>query len=213
MKRLIIFDTGTGGKIFAAHLRAALPSLKIIEVIDEKHSPYGEKSPEEITNLTEKALTPYLNNPKNLIFLACNTATAYALEPLRKKYPEMTFIGTEPMLRPAATATKTHIILVLATPVTLKSPRYKALKSNYAANETILEPDCSLWAAAIDAETFDTSLLTQTLSLSAHPDVIVLACTHYLKIAPEIAKLFPAAKILSPLVPITNRIKVLLRPE
>lgn len=209
---LIVFDTGTGGKIYAAHLKDLFPNLKVVNVIDTKNTPYGSKSPEEIKRYTEEALTPYLNDPDNLILIACNTATAYSIDYLREKYPNITFIGTEPPLKSAATLPGARTILVLATPATLKSPRYLALKEAHAKNKTLLEPDCSSWAAAIDAGTFDEALLKTTLTPYLNQDVnaVVLGCTHYEKIRPHLTSLFPKATITSPLAPITNRVRMLL---
>jgi glutamate racemase len=222
MTQIIIFDTGTGGKIFANHFRQEIPNVKITEVIDSTNAPYGDKTPTQILTLTEQALRPYLqglslqNNPReNLIVLACNTATAYALSYLRAKYPDQTFIGTEPALKPAIKLSQNGKILVLATPATLNSPRYQNLKSKYTTKIKIYEPNCANWAKQIDHHALTPKDISATLSpyQSYLPDTIILACTHYLAIPTQtFTDIFPNAKIYSPLPAVTNRVKALLPP-
>lgn len=211
---IIVFDTGTGGYIFADHLKKELPNTNITTVIVGDDIYLGDKTPAEIQAITESTLAPYLSDSHNLIFLACNTATAYAIDYLREAYPEMTFVGTEPMLKPASEITNPDgsTIVVLATPATEKSPRYLQLKADYLKNFDVIEPSCSSWAKLIDQHALSDNLIKDVLAhyISTPPNTIVLACTHYIKLKPTLHKMFPNATILSPLEPITNHIKELL---
>jgi len=216
MTHIIVFDTGTGGKIFADHFRYELPAnAKIIEIIDRINSPYGSKSPSQILTLTENAIKPYLDQPNNIIVLACNTATSYALSYLRTKYPNQTFIGTEPAIKPASQFTKTGGILILATPATLKSAYYQNLKAKFAPNIRVYEPNCANWATQIDTNKLTPQIIDATLThyKSYSLDAIVLACTHFLAIPPShLTDIFPKATIYSPLPAITDHLKALLLP-
>ncbi|MCL1840073.1 aspartate/glutamate racemase family protein [Candidatus Saccharibacteria bacterium] len=215
MKQIVVFDTGTGGKIFADHFRQEIPGVKITEVIDSINAPYGSKKPAQILTLTESALRPYLNDPLlPIIVLACNTATALTLSNLRSKYPNQIFVGTEPAVKPAAQLTRNGKVLILATPAALRSPHYQNLKSKYAKKLTLYEPNCTDWAAKIDAGTLTDQDISATLSpyQAYSPDVIILACTHYLAIPTQaFTNIFPDISIYSPLPSVTNRIKSLLR--
>ena len=143
--------------------------------------PYGGRDKKDIIRLTETALQPILNNTCECIVIACNTATAAAIEYLRASYPNEKFVGLEPMLKPAAALTQTSTIAICATLYTLSSERYINLKYEYAKDITVIEPDCSTWAEIIESDTLDEQHIKNTIQsiLAAKADVIVLACTHY----------------------------------
>jgi glutamate racemase len=150
-------------------------------VHDSEHVPYGGRQQGEIIQLTEMAIKPLLASDCDCIILACNTATAAAIEHLRAKYPDQKFVGLEPMVKPAIALTQTKIVAVFATPYTLSSERYVNLKKQFAGNTKVLEPDCSAWASMIEQSTVDEGHIEQTVddSIERGADVIVLACTHY----------------------------------
>ena len=215
MTKIIVFDTGIGGKIFANHFRQEIPDAQITEIIDSANAPYGSKTPEQIISLTEQALMPCLNDPENLIVIACNTATACAIEHLRAHYPTQTFVGTEPGIKPAANLTKNGQIISLATPATIHSRRYQDLKTKFAPHITIYEPNCRDWATLIDHNALTPEIIFATLSpyQKFQPDTIILGCTHFLAIPPQIlTDIFPGATIYSPLPAITKQVKALLQP-
>ncbi len=176
-----VFDSGIGGKAIAETLAKDFPKADIMYVHDSEHVPYGGREQEEIIQLTETAIKPLLASDCDCIVLACNTATAAAIEYLRAKYPDQKFVGLEPMVKPAVAVTKTGTIAVFATPYTLSSERYLNLKKQFAGNTTILEPDCSAWASMIEQDAVDEAHIEQTVddSIENGADVIVLACTHY----------------------------------
>jgi glutamate racemase len=179
--KLGIFDSGIGGDAIAASLRVSLPRAQIITVNDRKNVPYGNKTPGEVIELTKAAIQPLLASSCDIIILACNTASAIAIETLRAHYPQQKFIGIEPMIKPAAHLTKTKVIAVCATPATLASPRYHDLVARYGAHLTILEPDCSTWAYMIENDQVNHQEIERVIDDMCHKgaDVIVLGCTHY----------------------------------
>jgi glutamate racemase len=212
MTQIVVFDTGAGGRIFAEHFRQEIPNVKIKEVIDSINAPYGSRTSSEILTLTENALKPFINSA-DIIVIACNTSTSNTITHLRTKYPNQIFVGTEPAIKPAAKLTKTGRILVLATPATLASARYKNLKNQYAQQLSIYEPNCKDWAKKIDTNTLTPAIISATLKpyQSYSPDVILLACTHYLSIPHHVFEnIFPNIKIYSPLPAITDYVKSLL---
>src|SRR5690606_20568475 len=150
-----IFDSGIGGEAVAASLQLAFPSATIQVVNDKKNVPYGSKTTEQVIALTDAAIQPLLAAQCDIIIIACNTASAAALEILRSRYLAQSFIGLEPMVKPAALLTKTGIIAVCATPSTLASKRYEWLVATYAKNVRILQPDCSRWAYMIENKQID----------------------------------------------------------
>lgn len=179
--KLGVFDSGIGGEAIAHALRLKFPQATIITINDRENLPYGTKSPDEVIRLTFSAVQPLLSQDCDVIVIACNTATAYAIEPLRVQYPHQKFIGIEPMVKTASQLTHSDIVAVCATPGTLKSERYQDLLSDYATGLTVLEPDCSTWASAIESNLVDKAQIQSTINTlcARGADVIVLGCTHY----------------------------------
>lgn len=212
--KLGVFDSGIGGEAIAASLNDAFPHAEIITVNDREHVPYGDRSQSDIIRLTNAALQPLLKNHCDIIIIACNTATAVAIEWLRTSYPTQTFIGLEPMIKPATQLTKTNAIAICATPATLDSDSYKNLKTTFAQNTTCLEPDCSSWAAMIEQNNLSQPVIEQTIltALDRNADVIVLACTHYHWIREIIERVArDRAVIIDPSAAIIERVRYLTR--
>lgn len=210
-----VFDSGIGGKSIADKLRTNFPQEQVIYVDDSIHVPYGNRTQEDIIRLTELAIQPLLIAQCDVIVLACNTATAAAIEYLRLTYPTTPFVGLEPMVKPAALLTQSKVIAVCATPSTLASSRYKALKNDYASDIQILEPDCSKWASMIEDNEIDDEIIIKTINdvCDKGADVIVLACTHYHWIKEEILRTAnKRAVVIDPSDSILERVRSILFP-
>jgi glutamate racemase len=203
-----IFDTGFGGHYVAERLRLKRPHDVYHVVDDHKHLPYGSRTPEEIFTLTNAAIQPLLKQA-DVIVIACNTATTLAIDQLRQAYPDITFVGFEPMVKTAAEMTKSHKIAILATPATVNSDRYQGLKAEWANGCKVFEPDCSNWASQIEAEAFNPAVaerVVQDLTQNG-VDVISLACTHYLYLKDALqAAVGQAAVIIDPLEAVNRQI-------
>lgn len=212
--KLGVFDSGIGGEAVAAALLRTFPAAIITTVNDRAHVPYGDKPRAEIITLTDKAIQPLLAQRCDVIIIACNSATTAAIQVLRASYPTQKFIGIEPMVKPAAKATKSGTIAICATPATLASPRYLALKAEHAANLTVLEPDCSDWAHMIEHNQLNHQKIIATVNelCSAGADVIVLGCTHYHWIKELVVEAAAGrAQVLEPSEAIGARVLALLQ--
>jgi glutamate racemase len=213
MVKIGVFDSGIGGQAIAEKLQQLFPSVEIISVNDSLNVPYGSKSSGEIIELTNTAIKPLLDAECNAIVIACNTATTNAISALRASYPTVHFVGIEPMIKPAAALTKTDVIAVLATPSTLASPRYQELKNQWAADLTVIEPDCSNWAKLIETNQTDQIDIQNIIAdlNQKNVDVIVLGCTHYHWLKDQIqATAGPSVKVLEPSDAIGARLDSLL---
>ncbi len=211
--RLGVFDSGIGGESVAIALSKTFPDAQITTVNDRANVPYGDKDAETVFRLTNLAIQPLLQEEHDVIILACNTATATAIEKLRKKYPTQKFIGIEPMIKPACLITKTKIIAVCATPATLASERYASLVHNYAEQTKIIEPDCSQWAYLIENNQLNRDTIEHVIDdvCSRGVDVIVLGCTHYHWIKELIIEIADGrAEVLEPSEAIGQRVRELL---
>lgn len=211
--KLGIFDSGIGGEAVALALKSAFPHADITVVNDKKHVPYGDKTASEVIQLTEVAIHPLLHLNCDIIVIACNTATAIAIESLREKYPQQKFIGIEPMIKTAAQLTKNATIAVCATPATLASGRYRQLLITHAQHLRVIEPDCSEWAYMIERNQLNETHITAVIDdiLKQDADVIVLGCTHYHWIKDRILGLVsPSVHVIEPSDAIAARIRHLL---
>jgi glutamate racemase len=177
---IAVFDSGMGGKSVAQALEKALPNHKIIFQHDSANLPYGTKTPQQLLTLVTPILHNLQDNGADLIVIACNTVTTTIISQLRAQI-SIPLIGIEPMIKPAATLTKSGVIAVCATPTTLESSRYKALLDEFASHLTVLEPDCSQWATMIEGDSIDVQRVRSQIANVCQygADVIVLGCTHF----------------------------------
>jgi glutamate racemase len=211
--KLGVFDSGIGGEAVAAALQRTFPEAEILTVNDHDNVPYGEKSPQQVIALTDAAIQPLLRAGCDIIILACNTATALAIEWLRDRYTTQKFIGIEPMIKSAAKLTHTKTVAVCATPATLKSARYAGLVKKFGSDLTIIEPDCSQWAYWIENNQLNHNHVADIINTvcSSGADVIVLGCTHYHWIKELIIELAAGrAAIIEPSDAIGRRVVELL---
>lgn len=211
--KLGIFDSGIGGEAVATALRTTFPMAEILTVNDHENVPYGDKAADEIIRLTDRAVQPLLATSCDIIILACNTATAIAIETLRERYPTQKFIGIEPMIKTAAQLTKTKIIAVCATRATLTSQRYHDLIVQYGAKLDIIEPDCGEWAYLIENNQLNHTHINQLIDdvCRRGADIILLGCTHYHWIKDDIIAIVDGrAVVIEPSDAIGRRVKELL---
>ena len=175
-----VFDSGVGGLSVARAIQKALPDHEIIFRNDEEHVPYGTRDIDEIHDFTEPILRSMVDDGCKVIVIACNTVTTNLIDQLRRQLP-VPLVGMEPMVKPAAEATKSGVIAVCATPRTLQSHRYAWLKNTYALDVTVLEPDCSDWMLIVENNQVDRDKIANTVNdiCEKGADQIVLGCTHF----------------------------------
>ena len=126
--RIAVFDSGVGGISVLRHLKKLLPEERFVYFGDSANAPYGSRPTEDVRRLSlavaERLLEEY---PVKALVVACNTATAAAIDTLREKYPELIVIGIEPALKLAADHYPGGNIGVMATQVTLREEKFDAL--------------------------------------------------------------------------------------
>ena len=179
-----VMDSGVGGISVLKHIHALLPHENLIYLADSKYAPYGNKTAQEITQRCLILCDDLLQKNVKAIVVACNTATAAAIDTLRETF-DIPIIGMEPAVKPAAAATKNGIIGVLATVGTLKSAQFAALLESYGRNVKVVTQACVGLVECIERGELDTpetkALIRQYTSplLAEGADTIVLGCTHY----------------------------------
>lgn len=180
MTKIGVFDSGIGGLSVVKAIKKGFPLLEVIFVNDPDNLPYGTKTPDQMENLVRPKIHELIEAGCELIVIACNTVTTNIIERMRLEYA-VTFVGIEPMVKPARAHTKSGVITVCATPATLSSVRYSWLKSEYASDIRVIEPDCSDWTRMIESDSIDEKKIKDIVddSCKQGSDVIVLGCTHY----------------------------------
>ena len=177
-----VYDSGVGGLAVLRHLRPLLPDADLLYLADQAHMPYGARSLQEVRSLAEQSVTTLLGRGASAVVIACNTASAAALQHLRDRF-EVAIVGMEPAVKPAAAATRTGKVAVLATPTTFQGAVMEQLIGRYAAGIEVIAHPCPGWADAIEeswpegAAAEVTGHLTPLVASGV--DTIVLACTHY----------------------------------
>ena len=179
-----VFDSGLGGLSVLQHIRQLLPSEHLYYVADSAYAPYGSKTEVEIQDRSD-AITRYLlTHDIKALVVACNTATAAAIEKLRSDF-DLPIIGMEPAVKPAALTTRSGVVGILATPGTLASQKYARLYQQYAVDVKIISQPCpglveQVEMADLSGEVTRT-LVHQYVSslLEQGADTLVLGCTHY----------------------------------
>lgn len=206
-----VFDSGKGGEFIAEGLKMLLPEHDYIVMNDRNNVPYGSRTNDEVIVLTDRAIQPLISAGCPIIVITCNTATMAAISTLRTLYPSIAFVGIEPMIKPAAALSKTRRCTVLATPLTLKSERYRILTACFGAKLVIDEPNAAGWAAAIESGTASMIDYSEVaLSVKSGSDTIILACTHYITLKKTLKDQFPRVNILEPTEAIASRIRTLV---
>ncbi|CAG0954447.1 glutamate racemase [Methylophilaceae bacterium] len=179
-----VFDSGVGGLSVLKHIRQLLPHEDLLFCADCDHAPYGNKSPEFIRERALHLSGFLIAEGAKALVVACNTATAAAIEALRQHYP-LPIIGMEPAVKPAAAATRTGVIGVLATSGTLQSAQFAGLLESYGQNVRVVTQACIGLVECIERGELEADSTRQLVSqylqplLDAGADTIVLGCTHY----------------------------------
>ncbi len=186
--RVGVFDSGLGGLTVVRALMKHLPWIDIVYVADTANAPYGEKSHEQIRSFSED-ITNYLiqNHDISALVIACNTATSAAISYLRDLYPDLPIVGTEPGIKPAMKASKSHKVGILATPATLAGDKYQELvdKLYNGTGVELFERACPGLVEQIESGNIDSPQTREMLEIWLKPmreagvDTIVLGCTHY----------------------------------
>lgn len=180
-----VFDSGAGGLTILSVLLKELPDERFIYLGDTAHCPYGVRSDEEITELTLIACRFLLRCGVKLIVIACNTASQAALSTLRATFPDLTFIGVVPAVKPAARLTRKGRIGIAATNQAAKAVYLRQLIDEFAGGIEAFAVGCPELVTLVERGQFDgpgvEKIVRQALEpvLAADIDVLVLGCTHF----------------------------------
>ena len=191
-----VFDSGIGGLSVLKQIIKILPNEKYIYYADVDNVPYGLKSNEQILEYVKKAVNFLISKKAKAIVIACNTATSVAINKLREDY-SIPIIGIEPAIKPAVENRKNKKVLLMATPVTVKGEKVKALIQKLNA-ENIVElmamPKLVTFAEKGEFETDEVKEYIlkkiEKINLDEY-SYLVLGCTHFPYFKPILKTIFP----------------------
>src|SRR5512137_793199 len=137
-----IFDSGVGGLSIFREIRRLLPGEGLLYVADQEHVPYGNRTLEEVQSYAEGITKFLLEMHAKQIVIACNAASAAALQVVRQIFKEVSFVGMEPAVKPAAQQTRTQRVGVLATRATFQGALYASVIERFASGVKVYENTC-----------------------------------------------------------------------
>ena len=179
------FDSGVGGRCVLDAFRRLCPDEPVVYVADSENCPYGNKPPEEIVRLSKRIAADLIGRGCEVVVVACNTATAAAIDELRNEWPEIPFVGMEPAVKPAALGSKSGVVGVLATRGTFNGRLYRETSSKVADAVRIIECVADEFVDLVErgvvsgVEAEDAVRRRIEPLIAAGADRIVLGCTHF----------------------------------
>ena len=214
-----IFDSGVGGLTIYGEIHKLLPHENIVYLADSKNAPYGEKSKEEIIDISVKNTEFLLAQDCKLIVVACNTASTNAVKYLRSHY-DIPFIRVQPAIKPAALNSKTKIVGILATKSTLKSELLFETSQRFAQGVEVVEQVGEGLVSLIESGKMHSAEMSSLLKKHIEPmlekniDHLVLGCTHYPFLTDQIKEIVgDQVDILDSGEAIARQTKVILTQE
>jgi glutamate racemase len=215
-----VFDSGVGGLSVIRSVWTELPDEDLLFLADQAHVPYGPRPLEEVRQFAKEITRFLLDQGAKLIVVACNAASAAALQYLRQTFPQTTFVGMEPAVKPAVEHSQSKVVAVLATPATFQGQLYASLVDRFAAGTLLLQHTCPGLVAQIEAGDLDGSSTRQILEEALHPmlaqgaDTVVLGCTHYPFVIPLIQQIVgPEVRVIDPAPAVARQVRYVLETQ
>ena len=188
------FDSGLGGLCILDVFKELYPHESTIYIADSRNCPYGNKPADEIARLAERHTRRLLKRGCKMIVVACNTATAAAIDTLRAEWPDVPFIGIEPAVKPAALRSKTGVVGVLATAGTFGGRLYNETKAKFAKDVTVIATVADEFVELVERKEVSGANAERVVRAKVEPllaagcDKLVLGCTHFPHLKPLIEK-------------------------
>jgi glutamate racemase len=214
-----VFDSGVGGISVLRAIREQMPEESVIYFGDQGHVPYGPRSMEQIQTFSEAITRFLLEQGAKIIVVACNTASAAALSYLRERFADVSFVGMEPAVKPAAEHTQTGKVGVLATPATFQGALYASVVERFANGVELYQDTCPGLVQQIEQGNLDGEEPRRILEEALLPmlkkdiDTVVLGCTHYPFVIPLIQRIVGDAKrvrVIDPAPSVAKQVRRLL---
>ena len=211
------FDSGIGGRCVLDAFKRLCPDEPTVYFADTGNCPYGNKPPEEIVRRSKEIAADLIAQGCDVVVVACNTATAAAIDTLRATWPDTPFVGMEPAVKPAALGSKTGVVGVLATRGTFNGRLYRSTSARAAESVRIIETVADEFVGLVErgetsGEVAECAVRERLEPLiAAGADRIVLGCTHFPHLKPLMEKIVAGrAEIVDPSDAVARRIRDVL---
>ena len=211
------FDSGIGGRCVLDAFRRLCPDEPTVYFADTGNCPYGNKPPEEIVRRSKEIAADLIAQGCEVVVVACNTATAAAIDALRATWPDTPFVGMEPAVKPAALGSRTGVVGVLATRGTFNGRLYRNTSSRAAESVRIIETVADEFVGMVERGEVSGEAAERAVRerlepiLAAGADRIVLGCTHFPHLKPLMEKVVAGrAEIVDPSDAVARRIRDVL---
>ncbi len=222
---ILVFDSGLGGLTVLEQVRRARPDARYVYAADDAAFPYGALSePALVTRVTAVMERLLALHAPDLVVIACNTASTVVLPSLRQRFVTP-FVGVVPPIKPAAAATRSRVVTLLATPGTIARSYTRDLVATYAGGCDVTlvgAPNLARFAEAeMAGEPVDDAVLAAEIAPcfvirddGRRTDVVCLSCTHYPLLLPRFERLAPwPVTWIDPAPAIARRVIQLLGPD
>ena len=196
---IAVIDSGVGGISVLRHLVDIMPNENYLYFGDSANAPYGSRTKDDVLNITRENLDKLKKRGIKALVIACNTATSAAVRILREENPDLIITGIEPAVKPASLLGGRPKVLVMATPLTLKEEKFKALVARFEDRAEIISLPCPSLAELIETGDVDGDEVDAYVKKLLEPyrdkkiDAIVLGCTHYPHVRHIIERHAPAS--------------------
>lgn len=213
-----VYDSGLGGLTVWREIRHALPGESLVYLGDGKNCPYGSRPREEIRRLADEAVGRLVEAGCKLVVVACNTATAAAIDFLRAKYAGVPIVGMEPAVKPACLATRSRVVGVLATERSLDGDLFRHTAAKYGEGIEVLTVPGRGFVELVENDREETPEAEACVRAAVEPmlergaDQIVLGCTHYPFLLPVLRRVIGTREvaIVDPSPAVARRVVQLL---
>ncbi len=213
-----VFDSGMGGLSVWKEIVRALPCESIMYYGDGANCPYGGKQPEELREIADGIVRFLVGRGVKLVVVACNTATAVAIDGLRSHY-DVPFVGMEPAVKPAAACSSSGVIAILATSATLEGKLFRETTERFAGEVKVLSSVGEGFVELVEAGKDDSEEAEAAVFRTIEPllaqgaDHIVLGCSHYPFLAGTFKKVIGGRPVtlVDPAPAIARRVREALR--
>ncbi|MDE7305192.1 MAG: glutamate racemase [Alistipes sp.] len=213
-----IYDSGLGGLTVWREVRRALPGESLVYLGDGKNCPYGSRPREEIVRLADQAVAALVAQGCKMVVVACNTATAAAIDFLRDKYAALPIVGMEPAVKPACLATRSGVVGVLATERSLDGELFRRTAARYGEGIEVVAVPGTGFVELVESDLEATPEAEACVRRAVGPmlargaDQIVLGCTHYPFLLPVLERVVAGrgVTIVDPSPAVARRVVQLL---
>ena len=229
-----VYDSGLGGLTVWREVRRMLPSESLVYLGDGKNCPYGSRPREEVRRLADEAVASLVAQGCKMVVVACNTATAAAIDFLREKYAPMPIVGMEPAVKPACLNTRSGVVGVLATERSLDGELFRRTAAKYGSGVELITAPGRGFVELVESDRESTPEAEQAVRdavavmlehgaveavrrvlepmIREGADQIVLGCTHYPFLLPVLERVVAGrgVEIVDPSPAVARRVVQLL---